>query len=305
VTDVDQMAEDIFSDRLHEIWMKVIQQVTGGHPVLVGGAVEGYAQLVLASFPTKKKTLLDDLKALAPTHRPEAAAQRLLTAPAVPEGELDQLELGIRAYVEYYLAESRLPIILRSVHFIRSRYPQAAQYLTALAQDAEHGDILDYSLRQVLYLSGLAYSEGAAGQLTIPGSFTAGALRAVLEHSAPEPVADHSERSDQNQVYELRLSPKKGIEDEQGSLLVSGAGTPTEIYLSGIQWKILARLWREEGKPVTVEALTEELQASSKESVRTAIHWLKDSVREQGFESPLETFRGKGYYVKKSVRRKA
>lgn len=249
-----------FSSEFISAWCDAVLALTGGHPILVGPAMDLFVTL------------------LAKPPQPTPAGRRSQLADPHP----DLLIPGIRAE----LARTGMIYIRRRIHALstceRGREQAAYAVLLEIARGTlPTASTLKNRIGMILEREGLAYLDRSAGVYRLLGSMIKGAIEARADDEKPTPPMGK---------ISVTAGPDPG---RSGIAYADGPGGRREVELSGSLWAVLRVLDAHRPAYVSLSALMAATQLKEP-AVRSALHRLSLRLRE-GLGTGLENAYGQGY----------
>jgi hypothetical protein len=253
-------------DELTERWSHIIVWLTGGHPALFGPIVNRLKELCTAE--------LEQLEVL----------ERKLVGRLTADDERSCADEEIVRYVEDVVWSDpmrRIRSILRRLK--DSTNPvEAATYSALVEIAADHSPEgarppQDPHIRLLLKDEALAYEDMKTGNFHIPGDLIRRQILQALPRSQP--------------VFSL---VPDGENSDAGELVIqSGTGTERMAF-SGVTWRVLREIYREQGERVSSAELRVRADlADDKRAVTNAIQRLQSKLRSYG--DVIVNEYGKGY----------
>jgi energy-coupling factor transporter ATP-binding protein EcfA2 len=249
-----------FSSNLITAWRDAVQGLTGGHPTLVGPAMDLFVALLSNPLPS------------------DEVDQRL--NPAEPDPEL--LIPGIRAE----LARTGMMYVRRRIHALSTCARRREQAAYAVLLDMARGQTptaatLLNRIGMVLEREGLAYLDQPTGVYRFVGSMVEGALKARLDNEQLTPRAS-----------KILLDP--GPDPARGGVAYTvSPGGRREVELTGSLWAVLRVLDARRSTFVSLSTLMETTQLKEA-AARSALHRLSLRLRE-GLGTGIENAYAQGY----------
>lgn len=250
-------------------WTRVVVELTGGHPTLVGPATEALRRLVETPDPA------------APTGGDQ------------PAEEIPLMDL-LRRYLSGVLAAQGLPAIRQRVAALRTSRIAVEQKAYRLLLDLAEGKPVDWPepyhlVTQVIRRDGLAYEKG--GEWRIPGHLLRAELLVAAEAAPPGPAP----RPRAPVEAPLRVL-SSGPDNKRGTLLFGTAEGQKTVVLTGLSWEIFRRLHEAGGDPVALTTLAGQLEMKMP-ALRSAIRRLQEALRKAGHGELMRNTRG-GYALR-------
>lgn len=257
---------------LIEAWIRIMLEVSEGHPAILRAAFESLVLLLQKNFDDVdsevEKKILQDLS------------------------DTEEWESLVRQHIEDHVMHSKdgLTAIDNAIRYFKanSRY---FKDLFELSREANGRKIEDPFLRQELIHSGLVYRDPFSGRLCVAGALTRRQIQRYGDSSEPA----ISELESRPQVsYELRpIRGKVG-----GILELDHPEGKIDLRFRGAPWAILVALDGHKGRWLSVAAIGELAALPTEAATRSALQRLNDRLKEKGLGDLISNKRGFGYKIK-------
>jgi Transcriptional regulatory protein, C terminal len=248
-----------------EMWSDTILEITGGHPSMVGPAVEA----------------LDDLCGDREAGRMPRGTTELTFFEA---GDVDTSR-SLRIFLEDHLTRHGLASVRSTIRLLKeSRDPRQRRSYQVLIEIARAGGAVDHipdaGARTILEDEGLIYRERqpTGYRFRIPGTL-------VRDEIAPR---------DADEI------PRIGIEvddpDTRGWLSVKrGVIEVARLCLTGAPWRVIRVLAGSPGEVVSNDELMKAANLDSGRAVQNAVQRLRSDLKTYGLEDLIANGYGRGY----------
>jgi biotin operon repressor len=256
-------------NRVMDAWAKTVLGVTGGHPALLGSALNVLERLVdeqgqpRQDLPAAYASLFDD--------------------------QTPRLAEAIESALMGELMHSGMPTVNRAIQQLREDAPTCYEYLVGLAggptepaaPGAYDDSVAEAMNRERAKEAGLAYEDFRDGTLRLPGKLIENAIRSSAG------AGRIAIRSTELQVIDAA--------HQRGALIAHCAGRTLEVPLSGRALQVIGILKEREPAVVSLEDLRVALGVDDLTAVRSAIERTVAALRKHGLEALIENVRGSGY----------
>ena len=289
------------STRVLKLWVEVVREVTGGHPILVDGAFDLFTGLVLNELISDGWLQPKDAAILPLRKRCRWASE--LTLPQIGLGSKPGRETPsdvrreVRALVEDYLLDRQMVHLEHTMNFLRASKPDAFVALHSLATDPDDTIIDDPRHRQVLLDSGLTYKNLATRRLTLPIGLIRTTLRSLALPGEAEPSVEETRQTQQSEVEVLSLTVTGEASGKAGKVRLETTSGLRTVPLRGRLWEVFDHLWKQQGQCVSAKGLMKPLGFLSVHSALDAIRRLRVVFEDVGAPGVVENVRAVGYRV--------
>ncbi|MCK5057642.1 MAG: helix-turn-helix domain-containing protein [Candidatus Aminicenantes bacterium] len=262
----DRLGKDVIKS-----WAKVICELSGGHPMLLGICKEELDRLVSIK---KEETHVHKGVMLISSFE-----EKLLTKP------VDKKMLSL--YLEDILVNKGLGMLRRVLDYLKDttqdNYPLSLDYLVRMAADRDYQPE-NATCRGILINNGLIYRDSNSGKYQLISKI----LRDTLVGQG---------LSKTKAILQFSLKPSQDNPEGSGDFIIITNERELEIRLRDSQWRLIKLLYKEKGKLFTYDRIKADAKIPSLEALRLINTRVTQKFKEAGFPNLIENVREKGYIL--------